>query len=88
MKPANRVARSAAAAVIALSLGGLAQTAAAAEKPMEPCYGIAKAGKNDCATGKNACAGTSKVDRDSNAFILLPKGICEKIAGGSLKAGG
>ncbi|MCS6948528.1 MAG: DUF2282 domain-containing protein [Steroidobacteraceae bacterium] len=50
----------------------------------EKCYGIAKAGKNDCAANKHACAGLSKVDGDGKEWIKVPKGTCEKIVGGSL----
>jgi uncharacterized membrane protein len=50
----------------------------------EKCYGIAKAGKNDCAsTGNNSCGGTSKLDRDPRAWIYVPEGYCERIVGGS-----
>jgi uncharacterized membrane protein len=49
---------------------------------MEKCSGIVKAGKNDCGTSKSSCAGTSKVDRDPEAWVLVPKGTCEKLAGG------
>lgn len=50
----------------------------------EKCYGLAKAGKNDCAsTGNNICAGTSKVDADPKAWIYVPEGYCERIVGGS-----
>jgi uncharacterized membrane protein len=49
----------------------------------EKCYGIAKTGSNDCATAKASCAGSATKDRQSDAFILIPKGLCEKI-GGSL----
>jgi uncharacterized membrane protein len=53
----------------------------------EKCYGIAKAGKNDCAsTGNNSCGGTSKLDRDPKAWIYLPEGYCERIVGGSKTA--
>ena len=53
----------------------------------EKCYGIAKAGKNDCAsTGNNSCGGTSKVDRDPKAWIYVPDGYCERIVGGSKTA--
>jgi uncharacterized membrane protein len=53
----------------------------------EKCYGIAKAGKNDCAaTGNNSCGGTSKIDGDKKAWIYVPAGYCERIVGGSLKA--
>ena len=44
---------------------------------MEQCYGVAMAGKNDCAAGPGTtCAGTSKADYQANAFKLVPKGTC------------
>ena len=50
----------------------------------EKCYGIAKAGKNDCgSTGNNSCGGTSKVDADPKAWMYVPEGYCERIVGGS-----
>jgi uncharacterized membrane protein len=50
----------------------------------EKCYGIAKAGKNDCAsTGANSCGGTSRLDRDPKAWIYVPEGYCDRIVGGS-----
>jgi len=53
----------------------------------EKCYGIAKAGKNDCAsTGNNSCGGTSKINGDPKAWVYVPAGYCERIVGGSLKA--
>jgi len=53
----------------------------------EKCYGIAKAGKNDCAsTGNNSCAGTSKRDGDKKAWVFVPEGFCERIVGGSKTA--
>jgi uncharacterized membrane protein len=52
----------------------------------EKCYGIAKAGQNDCAsTGANSCGGTSKIDSDPHAWLYVPAGYCERIVGGSLK---
>ncbi|MCS5710097.1 BufA1 family periplasmic bufferin-type metallophore [Candidatus Berkiella aquae] len=51
----------------------------------EKCYGIVKAGLNDCQTAQAACAGSSTADNQSDAFLLLPKGACEKIVGASLK---
>jgi uncharacterized membrane protein len=63
-----------------------------AQKPVPPptnwkaekCYGIAKSGKNDCAsTGNNSCGGTSKVNSDPKAWIYVPEGYCERIVGGS-----
>lgn len=53
------------------------------KKPAEKCYGIAKAGKNDCQTSTTACAGTSKKDNQGDAWIYVPAGTCDKIVGGS-----
>ena len=53
-----------------------------AQGNMEKCYGIAKAGKNDCQTAKSSCAGTSKKDAQADAWVSVPKGACEKIVGG------
>ena len=50
----------------------------------EKCYGIAKAGKNDCAsTGNNSCAGTARANSDPRAWIYVPAGYCERIVSGS-----
>lgn len=50
----------------------------------EKCYGIAKAGKNDCAsTGNNSCAGTAKINADPNAWVYVPAGYCDRLVGGS-----
>ncbi len=46
----------------------------------EKCYGVAKAGQNDCKAGAGtSCAGTSTVDYQGNAFKLVPKGTCADI---------
>jgi uncharacterized membrane protein len=57
-----------------------------AQGNMEKCYGVAKAGKNDCQTDHSSCAGTSKTDAQKDAWISVPKGACEKIVGGSLNS--
>jgi len=86
MKSMNTLLTSAIACT--LSLGLVAGNATAAEKiPMEKCYGISKAGKNDCQTSISACAGTAKKDSQKDAWLFLPKGSCEKIVGASLKSG-
>ena len=54
---------------------------ATAQQAAEKCYGIAAAGKNDCATATSSCAGTSKTDHQADAFITVPAGTCAKIAG-------
>ena len=50
----------------------------------EKCFGISKAGKNDCQTPSSSCAGTSKTDGQTTAWISVPKGTCDKIVGGKL----
>jgi uncharacterized membrane protein len=45
------------------------------------CYGIAKAGKNDCATASHGCAGAAKKDNDPNEWVKMPKDACEKAGG-------
>lgn len=58
-----------------VSLAGV--PAAQAADDMEKCFGIAKAGQNDCAAeGSNSCAGTSKVDFDPHGWKLVKKGTC------------
>jgi len=85
MKNTSTIVTTVLASLIALGALGV-QTASAAEdkKDMEKCYGVAKAGKNDCKTMSSACAGHSTSDAQSDAFIALPKGTCERLAGGSL----
>jgi uncharacterized membrane protein len=68
-----------AAAVMSLSL--VAMPAAAQEK--EKCFGIAKAGQNDCANldGSHSCAGQSKVDMDKGEWKFVAKGTCKSMKG-------
>lgn len=62
----------------------LAPTAVAGDKKaMEKCYGVVKAGKNDCATKTTSCAGTATADAQGDAFIAMPKGMCDRLVGGS-----
>ena len=79
------VASALTAALAAAPLGG----ALAADKDgMEKCYGVAKAGMNDCKAGAGTtCQGTSTMDSQKNAWILTPAGLCEKLVGGSLPEG-
>lgn len=69
------------AVAAALSFAG---TASAADIKIEKCYGIAKAGKNDCQTATHSCAGTAKKDAMGDSWVGVPAGTCEKIVGGSL----
>ncbi len=67
-----------------LALGGTMLTATSAfAADQEKCYGVAKAGQNDCATKMSSCAGTSKKDGQKDAFVVVPKGLCGKLSGGS-----
>jgi uncharacterized membrane protein len=59
--------------------------AQAADSAKEKCFGIAKAGQNDCASvnGVHSCAGQSKADNDKNEWKYVAKGTCQK-AGGNM----
>jgi uncharacterized membrane protein len=72
--------------LLALGLVGNA-SAAPNMKNMEQCFGIAKAGMNDCSSNKSAhsCAGQATKSNDPMDFVAVPKGTCSKIAGGTLK---
>ena len=75
------IASGALASVLAM---GLVSAAQAQDNGKEKCYGIAKAGLNDCQTATSSCAGTSKKDAQADAWISVPKGACDKIVGGKL----
>lgn len=76
---------SAVAATVALPLFAKAGPAPVPSWTAEKCYGIAAAGKNDCAaTGNHDCAGLSKRANDPNSWIYVPTGTCGKIQGASL----
>lgn len=47
----------------------------------EKCYGIAKAGQNDCGTAAHTCAGKAKKDNAPEEWKYVPKGTCEKAGG-------
>ncbi|MBT8389151.1 MAG: DUF2282 domain-containing protein [Altererythrobacter sp.] len=77
----NSIAKLAGIALTAGITAGLTAAPAAAQKqPMEKCYGVSKAGQNDCAAGPGtSCAGSSTRDYQGNAWKLVPKGSCENI---------
>ncbi|ANY19759.1 hypothetical protein A6F68_01242 [Tsuneonella dongtanensis] len=77
MNKTSIAAGSIALAAIAATFA-LGAPAHAADK-MEKCYGISKAGKNDCAAGPGtSCAGTSTRDYQGNAWKLVKEGTCVK----------
>ena len=67
-------------ALVSVASGALAADKDMDKKDMEKCYGVAMAGKNDCKAGAGTtCAGTSKIDYQSNSFKLVPKGTCTQM---------
>lgn len=64
-----------------LALGATAAMAQSQARPeMEKCYGVARAGQNDCAAGPGtSCSGTSTRDWQGNAWKLVAKGTCTSI---------
>jgi uncharacterized membrane protein len=84
------VAKAAISSILALGVLAASTAHAVPEQPTswEKCAGIAKAGKNDCGAlnGSHGCAGQATVDNDDNEWVYVPKGTCEKITGGIVKA--
>jgi len=78
-------------AILAAAVGSLfvlSVPALSADEPgMEKCFGVAKAGKNDCASAAHACAGQSTKSASAQDFVKVPKGTCERLVGGSLAPG-
>ena len=88
-----RISQAFAAAVACLSAVGCATQVAAARQAhaealgaTEKCYGVARAGQNDCKTEAHVCAGWAHKDSDPGAFVFVPAGTCERIAGGRLES--
>jgi uncharacterized membrane protein len=82
-------------ALISSAIGGLlvaaqvalhAQPAPTPDFAAEKCFGVAKAGKNDCAANGHACQAQAKRDADPREWVYLPTGTCDRIVGGSLTA--
>jgi uncharacterized membrane protein len=76
-----------AALIAAVGVIGLTGTdEASAKKGMEKCYGVVKAGKNDCGniSKTHSCAGQSTMDGDTGEWVYLPEGVCNKLVNGSL----
>lgn len=70
------------AGVLALGLAGAVSAAPVApDASKDKCFGIAKAGQNDCAAGKHSCAGQSTADNDPMSWKYVTKGTCEQMGG-------
>ena len=84
MSSRNTLLQSAVAGVLALGIGqaALAQDAKGqSQSAKEKCYGIAKAGQNDCGTSRHSCAGKATKDNAADEWKYVPKGTCEKLGG-------
>lgn len=80
MSPMKATSALAAIAIAAASTAALAASAPAGQPAMEKCFGVAKAGKNDCKAGPGtSCAGTSTRDYQGNAWKLVKAGTCLSI---------
>ena len=77
----NLATKTALAAILVASLSaGVASAKSATAKPMEKCYGVSLAGKNDCKAGAGtSCAGSSHLNYQRNSWKLVAAGTCTKI---------
>jgi uncharacterized membrane protein len=80
----SMIAASALVAALAVPAVASAEPVEAPTFKAETCYGVVKAGKNDCQTNNSSCAGTSRRDGQADAWIYVPAGSCERIVGGSV----
>lgn len=71
------------AVAAALALGLVGQVAAQDKAAKEKCFGIAKAGENDCAnlSGSHSCAGQAKTDMSVDEWKFVAKGTCKSMSG-------
>lgn len=85
----RRVISSALATVLAMGLAQATSAHAQDAKGKEKCFGVAKAGQNDCANlaGTHSCAGQAAKDNEPGEWKYVAKGTCEKM-GGKLKPPG
>jgi uncharacterized membrane protein len=78
------IASAIAAAVVSIASLANAEPAPTPTFKAEKCYGVAKAGQNDCQTSNSSCAGTSRRDAQADAWLYVPAGSCDRIVGGSV----
>jgi len=81
MSSRTTLLQSAVAGLIALGIAQAAHAQDAKAQPKEKCYGIAKAGQNDCGTARHSCAGKTTKDNAPDDWKYVPKGTCEKMGG-------
>lgn len=85
MKKRQILIATAVAAALSMPLTSMAQYGPTPKPKFdaEKCYGVSKAGKNDCQTSNSSCAGTSKRDSQGDAWLYVPAGSCARLVGGS-----
>jgi uncharacterized membrane protein len=77
----RKLLQSALAGMVAIGLSQAAQAQAQTSGEKEKCYGVAKAGANDCSTATHTCAGQSKKSNAPDEWKYVPKGTCEQAGG-------
>lgn len=98
MPQSSSVLKSALVGALAIGMAGIGPAALAGMgnpraktqqelvRGMKACFGVNAAYKNDCKSPGHSCAGQDAKARDPNAFVLMPAGLCQKIAGGKVKS--
>ena len=73
------------AGAVSLAVSGIMLDNQAHAADKEKCYGVVKAGHNDCAnaSGTHSCEGQAQVDGHGGEWVAVPKGLCERLVGGS-----
>ena len=84
MKPSRILITSALAGLLASGAAAAADQGQPASN--EVCYGVAKAGQNDCGNAHHDCAGEAKRSNDPEEWKYVPSGTCAKL-GGTAKPG-
>lgn len=79
----NKLLLSSAIAGIVGASFTLSSAVMAQDAAKEKCYGIAKAGQNDCASadGAHSCAGHATVDNSPSEWKFVDAGTCEDMGG-------
>ena len=88
MSSRKSLLQAAVAGVVAMGIAQAAHAEDAKNPPKEKCYGIAKAGQNDCGTARHSCAGKATKDNAAEEWKYVPKGTCEKLGGKAGSGGG
>lgn len=88
MSTRNKLMQSAIASVLALGTVPAADAQDAKAGAKEKCYGVAKAGQNDCGTARHSCAGKAAKDNAPDEWKYVAKGTCEQMGGKATASGG